>query len=247
MTKTTYLALAILLVTTASAHAETIAKTTETVTTTVVAKTEKPVVEKNLSKELTEIKNGWAVAKYKTEGKEAQLAALGKLEQQSFALTEKYPTNADAKVWYAAILSTEASIIEGLSALPKVKEAKKQLEAAIAIDSSVEQGYGHTSLGALYGRVPGWPIAFGDKNKAEQHFKKALTLDPASIDANFYYGDFLIRQKDYAAAIPVLEKAVKAPNRAGRKIADDGRRAEAKKLLEEAQENVNKTRKSSYN
>lgn len=246
MIKTSTFALAALLIATTPSVAETV-ETSQTIKTTTVSKTENPVIEKKLSAALGELQSGWEKAKYQIKGKDAQLDALSGLEQKAMELAERHPANAEAKVWYAAILSTEAAIIDGMSALPKVNEAKKQLDAALALDSSVMKGYGHTSLGALYARVPGWPIAFGNKNKAELHLKKALTLDPASIDANYYYGDFLTRKKDYAAAIPYLEKAINAPDRPGRSIADEGRRAEARALLEEARNNINRTKSSSYN
>ena len=40
--------------------------------------------------------------------------------------------------------------------------------------------------------MPGWPIGFGDKKKAEEYLKKALAANPDGIDPNFFYGDFLL-------------------------------------------------------
>jgi Tfp pilus assembly protein PilF len=79
--------------------------------------------------------------------------------------------------------------------------------------------------------VPGWPIGFGDKDKARAMLQKALTLNPDGMDPNFFYGDFLMRQKDYKGATVALEKARKAPPRPERPLADEGRRKEIDVLL----------------
>jgi Tfp pilus assembly protein PilF len=57
-------------------------------------------------------------------------------------------------------------------------------------------------------------------------------LNPDGIDPNYFYGDFLFRQGDYAGAEQALRKALQAPRRAGRTLADEGRRKEANELLE---------------
>ncbi|MNP41387.1 Tetratricopeptide repeat protein [compost metagenome] len=95
------------------------------------------------------------------------------------------------------------------------------------------QGSAYTSLAALYDRVPGWPIGFGDADKAEQLLQKALQLNPAGIDSLYFWGDHLYRQKRYAEAKVALQKALQAPPRLGRESADVGRRKEIAALLED--------------
>ena len=87
------------------------------------------------------------------------------------------------------------------------------------------------SLGSLYYQVPGWPLGFGDDDKARQMLQKGLQVNPAGIDANYFYGDFLRDQKDWKGAEAALAKAVAAPPRAGRELADQGRRKEAQAML----------------
>ncbi|MBV2263899.1 MAG: tetratricopeptide repeat protein, partial [Thauera sp.] len=94
-------------------------------------------------------------------------------------------------------------------------------------------GSAYTSLGGLYYQVPGWPLGFGDDAQAEKLLKQALAINPGGIDPNYFYGDFLSRQKRYAEARTALEKALAAPDRPGRESADAGRRAEARRLLEQ--------------
>lgn len=66
------------------------------------------------------------------------------------------------------ITSNWAGAQGGLGALGKAKDAKAYLEKAIALDPGALQGSAYTSLGTLYDRVPGWPIGFGDEDKADQ-------------------------------------------------------------------------------
>ena len=37
-----------------------------------------------------------------------------------------------------------------------------------------DRGSAYTSLGTLYFKVPGWPVGFGDEEKAEELLRKAL-------------------------------------------------------------------------
>jgi hypothetical protein len=61
--------------------------------------------------------------------------------------------------------------------------------------------------------------------------EKALALNPDGIDSNYFYGDFLARQGDREGARRALDKALKAPPRPGRALADEGRRKEIEALL----------------
>ncbi|MDF3024274.1 MAG: hypothetical protein K0R10_1635, partial [Alphaproteobacteria bacterium] len=127
-------------------------------------------------------------------------------------------------------------------------DAKKLLEAALAQNPKALDGSAYTTLGSLYYQVPGWPIGFGDEDKAEKFLKQALVLNPDGIDPNYFYGDFLLKQKKYDEAVTVLNKALAAPDRPGRAAADAGRRKEIKAALAKAEENAGKKSKDSgYN
>jgi len=197
----------------------------------VVTEAEKvsPVMEK-----VSALQDEWARIKYKVQGDDAKLKSYQQLEADAALVTQQFPGTAEPLIWQAIIISTEAGISGGISALPKVKQAKKLLEASLQIDAKALQGSASTSLGSLYYQVPGWPLGFGDKKKAEQYLKAALRVNPEGIDPNFFYGDYLVQQKKYSDAVPVLEMALKAPDRPGREVADEGRRAEIRALLETA-------------
>jgi len=98
----------------------------------------------------------------------------------------------------------------------------------------VLQGSAYNSLGVLYYKVPRWPMGFGNDKKALELLQKALAVNPGGIDPNFFYGEFLVEQGKPREALTYLERALQAPPRPGRDIADAGRREEARRLLEEA-------------
>jgi tetratricopeptide (TPR) repeat protein len=178
-----------------------------------------------ISPELLALSESWAKIKYQLPENQ-RVKALELLNEQARVLVASHPGEAEPLVWQAIILSTTAGEKGGLGALSLVKQAKKLLERAEAIDPEVLQGSVYTSLGSLYYQVPGWPIGFGDDDKAERYLKKALAVNPDGIDPNYFYGDFLLQEKAYKEAAAAFERALAAPPREDRPVADAGRRAE---------------------
>lgn len=201
--------------------------------TTLLAVT--PARADSVTDRLAPIQKQWAVIKYETPDKGKQVEGIRKLVAQAAELEQAAPARAEPKIWHAITLATEASFNRGLSSLPLVKQAKAQLEAAIKIDGNALDGLAYTYLGSLYDQVPGWPIAFGDSDKANAMFKKALEISPKNIDANYFYGQYLLGKGKDDAALAVLKTGLAAPDRAGRKLADEGRRAELRDLIAQAE------------
>jgi Tfp pilus assembly protein PilF len=65
-----------------------------------------------------------------------------------------------------------------------------------------------------------------------------VAINPKGIDANYFYGEFLVDSGKPAEAIAYLERSLAAPARPGREIADAGRRDEAKTLLDKVRAQV---------
>ena len=181
--------------------------------------------------QLQQLQNRWAQINYQLPAKQRE-AAFASLSADAQQLLDTEPKAAELLIWRGIILSTYAGAKGGLGALDLVKQAKASLEQALQLDAKALDGSAYTSLGSLYYQVPGWPIGFGDDDKAEALLKQALALNPNGIDPNYFYGDFLLREKRYAEAKAALEKAQQAPDRPGRALADQGRRLEIKALLE---------------
>jgi tetratricopeptide (TPR) repeat protein len=181
--------------------------------------------------ELLSIQQAWAKANYETTAGDARKEAFDALEKRAEAFTKQHPGRAEALIWEGIIESSYAGAKGGLGALGLAKEARSNLEAALKIDPTALNGSAYTSLGTLYYRVPGFPVGFGDHDKARKLLKEALKINPNGIDPNYFYADFLVKEGEYAAALPYLEKAARAPARPGREVADKGRRAEIDALM----------------
>jgi tetratricopeptide (TPR) repeat protein len=181
---------------------------------------------------LAGIQQSWAHIQYELPA-EQRTAAFEKLATQASAFTRERQSVAEAWIWSGIVTSSWAGAQGGLGALSKVKDAKVDLETALNLDPKALQGSAYTSLGALYDRVPGWPIGFGDADKAEQLLKQALQLNPNGIDSLYFWGDHLYRQKRYTDAHAALQKALLAAPRPGRETADAGRRKEIEALLQD--------------
>jgi tetratricopeptide (TPR) repeat protein len=180
--------------------------------------------------ELLAIQTSWADANYSPDG-EAKEAAFDNLEAQASAFCARYPGRAEPLIWEGIVLSTAAGVKGGLDALGLAKESRARLEAALKIDPDALQGSAYTSLGTLYHKVPGFPVSFGSDKKARELLQKALTINPAGIDSNYFYGEFLFDEGEYVTARQHLETALQAPPRPNRLSADEGRRGEIRALM----------------
>lgn len=181
---------------------------------------------------LLDIQHQWADCQYnQTKDEDLQIKCLENtiaLNQQ--ALKAK-PNDPDLLVWLGINEGTLAGVKGGLGALSLVKDAKKQFEKVIEVAPNSLQGSAYTSLGSLYYKVPGWPVGFGDDDKAEKMLKKGLAINPNGIDSNFFYGEFLADQGRKEEALKYLNKAQQAPARPDRPLADKGRKQDIAKVL----------------
>lgn len=182
---------------------------------------------------VAELQHDWEVIRYQVPPAERE-KRFETLAAKAHRISESQPGRAEPLVWEGIIVSSWAGEKGGLGALGLVKQAKALYESAIAINGDALDGSAYNSLGVLYYKVPGWPVGFGDKAKARELLQKALALNPKGIDPNFFYGEYLIETKQPEQAVAYLERAIQAPARAGRQVADAGRREEARVLLDKA-------------
>jgi tetratricopeptide (TPR) repeat protein len=177
------------------------------------------------------LSRGWAHVNYEVSAKLEQVRQAARLAAEADSLVAAFPNRAEPLVWDAIITATEAGAKGGLGGLALAKVARQMLEKAEKINPAVLGGSVYTSLGSLYAQVPGFPVGFGDPAKARAYLQKALAVNPTGIDQNYFYADFLYRQGDMAGAVAAARRALAAPPRPGREVADRGRRGEANALL----------------
>jgi tetratricopeptide (TPR) repeat protein len=189
-----------------------------------------PVHADDFSDGLAALQNEWDIANYQTTDK-VRDDAFSALVEHAATFRARYPDRAEALAWEGIVLSTYAGEVGAMSAMKYAKAARTALEGAEKIDSNALEGGIYASLGALYSKVPGGFVGFGDDELAAQYFEKALAVDADNIDNNFFYGEFLVDQGDYARARTVLEHALAAPPVTERPVFDAGRRAEIRDLL----------------
>ncbi|AXR05551.1 tetratricopeptide repeat protein [Salinimonas sediminis] len=169
------------------------------------------------------IQQQWAKINYQSENNAQQISAFKALESDAVHYVEQHPEDAAGLTWLAIVQASAARAIGGMDALNYAERAKNHFEQAIAIDEGVLEGTALSSLATLYHKVPGWPISFGSDSKAEKLFLQALELNPAGIDPNYFYAEYLYDEGEYEDALSYLEQASHAPARPARPLADKGR------------------------
>jgi tetratricopeptide (TPR) repeat protein len=192
-----------------------------------------PVQAASVEAAVAGLQRDWEVVRYQTPPAERE-KRFEALAAKARTVSEEHPGRAEPLVWEGIIVSSLAGERGGLGALSLVKQAKALYESAIQIDGNALDGSAYNSLGVLYYKVPGWPVGFGDKAKARELLQKALALNPKGLDPNYFFAEYLVETRHAPEAVSYLERALQAPPRPGREIADSGRKDEARQLLEQA-------------
>lgn len=178
------------------------------------------------------IESQWAHIHYNV-AKEQQEAAYQQLLAEVKVLNLQHPDQAELIIQQAIIIASNADNIDAFSALEAANQARELLMRAIQLDPNASEGAAFVTLGSLYYMVPGWPIAYGDTNKADALLKKALVINPNTIDANYFYGDFLATQGKQKQAVSYFKRAVAIPVRKNQEFADNQLHKQAKLAIME--------------
>lgn len=187
-----------------------------------------------VTEDVKSVNDGWAHIVYEVRGSSTQTKALDALAKQAAVIVARNPGKAEPLLWQGIVTSEQANRANFLHKLGLATKARDIIARAYAINPRVANGGAAMSLGVLYFKVPGSPIGFGDDDKARKLLKEALALDPGGLDANYFYGDFLLDQGDAKGARSFLQKALRAPHDMARPVWDAGRRREVQALLAKA-------------
>ncbi len=183
----------------------------------------------------------WAKANYQLKDDE-QSAAFKQLMSDSEQALSAHPKSAELWAWSGIIKSSFAGAEGGLSALSLVKAARKDFEKALELDANVLNGTTYASLGLLYHKVPGWPVAFGSDSKAEELFKKSMAINPDARESNYFYGEFLYDEGKYDEAKThlLLAKNVPAEQWKDRPVAYEQRQQQIDEMLQKVDKRLAK-------
>ena len=192
-----------------------------------------------LDEDIQQLSDSWAHVNFELNDDKQENAFINLIEKAQ-KVTSEYPNQAKAWAWSGIIKSSFAGASGGLGALSFAKDAKKDFEKAIKLDPKALAGSAYTSLGVLYHKVPGWPIAFGDDDDAEILLKKGLENNPDGKISNFFYGEFLFDERKYHQAKKHLLVAKQVPLRVNSLLADKHRQAEIEVLLAKVEKKIAK-------
>lgn len=201
-----------------------------------------PLRATDLASSIANLESAWAQSYYLSSDHQ-QKQQFPILLERANALAKLNPQAAEPKVWQAILLSTLAGHQSSLKALSTIKEAKILLEEAIRLNPRALDGAAYVTLGTLYYMVPGWPLAFGDNQMAEQLLKTALEINPNSLDANYFYADLLMQQGKVREAEIYLKKATQLPIRKHQMLADSRLQEDARQALNNSQNHQNEYHK----
>ncbi|WP_227368553.1 hypothetical protein [Halomonas sp. M20] len=180
--------------------------------------------------ELFSLKNRWENITTQMP-EDARAKALEGLADEAGTLARQYSDDARVLIWQGIVLASQARESGGLSALGLAKDARAALERGIELDPKGNGGSAYVTLGALYDRVPGWPVGFGNSETAEAMFQQALAIRPDGIDVNYYYAAFLEEEGRKDQALEHARLAVNGEARGEREISDEALRDRARRLV----------------
>jgi tetratricopeptide (TPR) repeat protein len=175
----------------------------------------------------------WETIKFNAPEGAKQTEQMNALGVEADAMAAKYPDQVEALIWDGIVTSERASMVNPISALSLATRARDLLEKAYGMDPTTLDAGAPTSLGALYYRVPGFPLAFGDKEKARRLLEQATAAAPTGLDAWYFYGDFLLTQGQYAKARDTFTYALSIPERPDRPLWDRNRRLVIREKLDQ--------------
>jgi len=182
---------------------------------------------------LADVQGQWAHIKYQLP-KNQRKGAFRKLYAHAKQIRITHPGKAEPLLWEGIILTDYAGERGGLRALQMIKQSRELFEKSLAINPYLSHGAAYTQLGNLYFEVPGWPLGFGDRDKARALLEEGLSISPESIDANYFMGKFLLKRRQYREAARYFQRALAAPPRPDRAVADAGRKSDARRMFEQA-------------
>lgn len=97
------------------------------------------------------------------------------------------------------------------SSLSDASKAKKAMEKILKANPLLYDGLAYTILGKLYFALPGWPISFGDNDKALEILRKVLTINPRNRYNYLFLSEVLWSEGFKEEAKNILKQGMALP------------------------------------
>ena len=121
--------------------------------------------------------------------------------------TIKINSRSASSYFFKGLCTGTLGEIQGLwSSLTIIEPFKKDMETAISLDPSVEEGGPHRALGNLYLKLP--YILGGDLSRSIGHFKKATSLGPEFGGNYLGLAEVYIENDEHVLARATLSKVI---------------------------------------
>ena len=120
-----------------------------------------------------------------------------------------------ALFWKAVAMGKMAEGSGIVNALRMLRPMEKNLLSVIALDEKYENAGAHRALGRMYHKLPGFPLSFGDNQKALKHLKRAHDLFPSDVITRAFYAELLYdvgrieearKHADFVLATPIADE-----------------------------------------
>ena len=198
-----------------------------------------------LKAQINQIESQWAKIYYQHDNNQSN-QQYNSLLARIKPFIQTYPQAVELKIWQAIILSSKAAFEDPITALNLINQAKQQLEQSLKTNPNGLEGAAFVVLGTLYYMTPPWPISFGNMDTAAKLLKQGLAINPLSIDAHYFYADYLIEQGDEQQATQYLKQALALPNRIHQPYADQQLKQLAQHALDKNRQNILNQEKNKF-
>ena len=93
--------------------------------------------------------------------------------------------------WKSAAMGKIAEDSGVFNALRMLRPMESMLLRVVELDERYENAGAHRALGRMYHKLPGFPISFGNNDKALMHLKRAHELFPQDVITHVFYAELL--------------------------------------------------------
>jgi tetratricopeptide (TPR) repeat protein len=148
------------------------------------------------------------IGEVRARGDDERLAAYAQGREVGRRAVDAAPQSAEAHLWYAINTGRWAYTKGMLRSALELSTVRKEAELVLRLDPSSIAG--HALVASLAAELP--RALGGDPRAAEEHFRRALELDPRRAAVRVELGRFYIGRRRYAEARRELERALAEPS-----------------------------------